>query len=105
MSKKFDEVAILIEDMIVDLKQVDNEYLTDKEYEAMEDKVYESPRYVTTDKNGHFHLEYVMMSIEKGGTICSKGLGEDWGDAKVLTVDDLSWGDVIAMHDITFPEQ
>jgi len=45
------------------------------------------------------------MSIEKGGTICSKGLGEDWGDAKVLTVDDLSWGDVIAMHDITFPEQ
>jgi hypothetical protein len=46
----------------------------------------------------------VVMSIEKGGTIRSMGMGEDHGDEKVLSVDDLSWGDVIALHDITFPE-
>ena len=90
--RKFEQVEEIIESMIVDLKGIDKEYITDEQYDEGDDIVFAQPRYVTTDKNGHFHLEYVVMSIEKGGTIRSMGMGEDHGDEKVLSVDDLSWG-------------
>jgi len=101
METKYEQVEVIVDSMIDDLKMVTKVLCTDEDFDKCEDEAYEVPRYITADKHG-FHLEYAMLSIEHGGTIKCKALGEDFGEELSLTVNELSWGEIIELHNQVF---
>lgn len=98
---KSEKVRSLVLEMVEELGATNQEILTADEVDNGVDALYEAPRYITTCKNGHFHLEYAVMSIDGGVANCI-GLAEEYPNEKVVEIEDMSMGTIVHLHEVVF---